>query len=74
MRALSTIPKDASPIMVKLKTGKTVKAYYVDCHWLREGHDGDPEVQDCLRLWDDNEHFTTDDIELEEVTGWKPCQ
>ena len=68
---MDTAPTDGTEIWIKVRGFGIVKAYYVDCRWLRED---DPDLKldgtDIADCWRSPER--EDDIELDEALGWCP--
>ncbi len=73
---MATAPKDGREVWINTFAGE-VRAYYVDCAWLRQPfivpHGalimlGDPEATDCWRPVGD----PFGDIELSLALGWRP--
>jgi hypothetical protein len=72
---MKTAPRDGSEVIIKAN-GRSNRAYYLDCSWLREPMKFDAidltlpgeNVPDCWRTRGGN------DIELRDAKGWRPAK
>jgi hypothetical protein len=67
---MKSAPRDGSEIEIKVRGRGWVRAYYLDCQWLREPgdyDDGDPTIRDCWRMPSGH------DVELQSARGWRPA-
>lgn len=74
MKSMDEAPRDGTEIAIRYADA-WLRVSWLDCAWLRDGPDGDPDIEDCWRLTEDGETINRAllDIQADEPEGWLPA-
>jgi hypothetical protein len=64
-KPMKSAPRDGTVVLIKARGLGWVRAYYMDCAWLRTGKE---KIPDCWR----RPGYEGDDVELRDALGWRP--